>query len=134
MVKLVGEDNDIFEFISEELVSENGYDNIISADLYPAAGDSDDFMYGMHHFTSHHMLSSHKGSVRATLCIILYHNCIGVTQQTSVNKPYAHSFGNMRNQLPRPTELFFFMWNFCSLRQFYPKRKKCNGRRNVPIY
>lgn len=41
------EDNDIFEFISEELVSENGYDNIISADLYPAAGDSDDFMYGM---------------------------------------------------------------------------------------
>ncbi len=41
------EDNDIFEFISEELVRENGYDNIISADLYPAAGDSDDFMYGM---------------------------------------------------------------------------------------
>ena len=41
------EDNDIFEFISEELVSKNGYDNIISADLYPAAGDSDDFMYGM---------------------------------------------------------------------------------------
>ncbi len=41
------EDNDIYEFISSELVSENNYDNIISADLYPAAGDSDDFMYGM---------------------------------------------------------------------------------------
>ena len=41
------EDNDVFELISEELVKENGYDNIISADLYPAAGDSDDFMYGM---------------------------------------------------------------------------------------
>ena len=41
------EDNDIYEFISTELVSENNYDNIISADLYPAAGDSDDFMYGM---------------------------------------------------------------------------------------
>ncbi|HIL86867.1 MAG TPA: T9SS type A sorting domain-containing protein, partial [Candidatus Marinimicrobia bacterium] len=41
------EDNDVYEFLSEELVKENGYDNIISADLYPAAGDSDDFMYGM---------------------------------------------------------------------------------------
>ena len=41
------EDNDIYEFISEALVNENNYDNIISADLYPAAGDSDDFMYGM---------------------------------------------------------------------------------------
>ena len=41
------EDNEIYEFISSELVSENNYDNIISADLYPAAGDSDDFMYGM---------------------------------------------------------------------------------------
>ncbi len=41
------EDNAVFEFISEELVKENGYDNIISADLYPASGDSDDFMYGM---------------------------------------------------------------------------------------
>ena len=41
------EDNDIYEFITSELVSENNYDNIISADLYPAAGDSDDFMYGM---------------------------------------------------------------------------------------
>lgn len=41
------QDNEIFEFISSELVSENGYNNIISSDLYPAAGDSDDFMYGM---------------------------------------------------------------------------------------
>lgn len=41
------EDNNIYEFISEALVSENNYNNIISADLYPAAGDSDDFMYGM---------------------------------------------------------------------------------------
>ena len=41
------EDNEIYEFISAELVSENNFDNIISADLYPAAGDSDDFMYGM---------------------------------------------------------------------------------------
>ncbi|MFL2610080.1 MAG: M14 family zinc carboxypeptidase [Flavobacteriaceae bacterium] len=41
------DDDDIFQFISSALVSENNYDNIISADLYPAAGDSDDFMYGM---------------------------------------------------------------------------------------
>ena len=41
------EDNDVYEFITSELVSENNYNNIISADLYPAAGDSDDFMYGM---------------------------------------------------------------------------------------
>ena len=43
----ITEDDDIFQFISSALVSENNYDNIISADLYPAAGDSDDFMYGM---------------------------------------------------------------------------------------
>ncbi len=41
------DDDDIFQFISSALVSENNYNNIISADLYPAAGDSDDFMYGM---------------------------------------------------------------------------------------
>ena len=41
------EDNSIFEFISNSLVLENGYDNIISSELYPASGDSDDFMYGM---------------------------------------------------------------------------------------
>ena len=33
------EDNEIYEFISAELVSKNNFDNIISADLYPAAGD-----------------------------------------------------------------------------------------------
>ncbi len=36
----------LFQGISGELVSRNGFANIISADLYPAAGDSDDFMYG----------------------------------------------------------------------------------------
>ena len=41
------EDNDTFENISEFLVMDNGYQNILSSDLYPAAGDSDDFMYGM---------------------------------------------------------------------------------------
>ncbi|GAA0871888.1 hypothetical protein GCM10009117_10340 [Gangjinia marincola] len=35
-----------FEEISELMVQESGYANIISAGLYPAAGDSDDFMYG----------------------------------------------------------------------------------------
>ena len=41
------EDNEIFESISDLLVQENGYDNILSSELYPAAGDSDDFMYGL---------------------------------------------------------------------------------------
>lgn len=41
------EDNETFENISEFLVLDNGYQNILSSDLYPAAGDSDDFMYGM---------------------------------------------------------------------------------------
>ncbi|PKA83895.1 putative secreted protein (Por secretion system target) [Ulvibacter sp. MAR_2010_11] len=39
-------ENALFEGISEELVSQNGFDNIISSELYPAAGVSDDFMYG----------------------------------------------------------------------------------------
>jgi murein tripeptide amidase MpaA len=39
------EDN-LFETISSLMVSQNGYTNQISADLYPAAGDSDDWMYG----------------------------------------------------------------------------------------
>lgn len=39
-------ENTLFENISEELVSENGFNNMISSGLYPAAGDSDDFMYG----------------------------------------------------------------------------------------
>jgi len=40
-------ENDIFKAVSEYMVGDNNYNNIISADLYPAAGDSDDFMYGM---------------------------------------------------------------------------------------
>ncbi len=39
-------ENDLYEGISEELVSQNGFNNILSSELYPAAGDSDDFMYG----------------------------------------------------------------------------------------
>jgi carboxypeptidase T len=39
-------ENDLFQGISEELVSQNGFSNILSSGLYPAAGDSDDFMYG----------------------------------------------------------------------------------------
>ncbi len=39
-------ENDLFIEISEELVSRNGFSNILSSELYPAAGDSDDFMYG----------------------------------------------------------------------------------------
>ncbi len=39
-------ENDLFQGISEELVSQNGFNNILSSELYPAAGDSDDFMYG----------------------------------------------------------------------------------------
>ncbi len=39
-------EDDLFQGISGELVSRNGFTNMISADLYPAAGDSDDFMYG----------------------------------------------------------------------------------------
>jgi carboxypeptidase T len=41
------EDNEVFESISGLLVQQNGYENILSSELYPAAGDSDDFMYGM---------------------------------------------------------------------------------------
>ncbi len=39
-------ENDLFEGISTELVSRNGFSNMISTGLYPAAGNSDDFMYG----------------------------------------------------------------------------------------
>ena len=39
-------ENDLFQGISEELVSQNGFNNILSSELYSAAGDSDDFMYG----------------------------------------------------------------------------------------
>jgi len=40
-------DNNLYENISEIMVSKSGYNNIISSGLYPAAGDSDDFMYGL---------------------------------------------------------------------------------------
>ena len=39
-------DNSTYVEISGMMVAENGYNNMISAGLYPAAGDSDDFMYG----------------------------------------------------------------------------------------
>lgn len=39
-------DNSLYEGISAELVSQNSFANILSSELYPAAGDSDDFMYG----------------------------------------------------------------------------------------
>ncbi|MCT8341026.1 immune inhibitor A [Flavobacteriaceae bacterium TK19130] len=39
-------ENDLFVGISSELVSRNSMNNILSSELYPAAGDSDDFMYG----------------------------------------------------------------------------------------
>tara|TARA_R110000787_G_scaffold86285_6_gene184037 strand:- start:1067 stop:3463 length:2397 start_codon:yes stop_codon:yes gene_type:complete len=39
-------ENDLFVGISNELVSQNGFNNMISSGLYPAAGASDDFMYG----------------------------------------------------------------------------------------
>jgi len=39
-------EHDLFFGISEELVSQNGFNNMIASELYPAAGDSDDFMYG----------------------------------------------------------------------------------------
>lgn len=39
-------EDDLFRGISEELVSKNGFNNILSSELYAAAGDSDDFMYG----------------------------------------------------------------------------------------
>lgn len=40
------EDHELFESFTEYMVRENGYDNIQSSGLYPAAGDSDDWMYG----------------------------------------------------------------------------------------
>lgn len=39
------EDHDYFLGFTEEMVKYNGYANIISTDLYPASGDSDDWMY-----------------------------------------------------------------------------------------
>ena len=40
------EDNGYFEQLSGAMVRDNRYANIVSAGLYPASGDSDDFMYG----------------------------------------------------------------------------------------
>lgn len=39
-------DNNLYENISELMVSKSGYGNIIASQLTVAAGDSDDFMYG----------------------------------------------------------------------------------------
>lgn len=39
-------DNGYYEQLSETMVRDNGYANFVSAGLYPASGDSDDFMYG----------------------------------------------------------------------------------------
>ena len=39
-------ENQLFTDISALMVAENGYTNEISSELYPAAGDSDDWMYG----------------------------------------------------------------------------------------
>lgn len=38
-------DHSLFQAWSGQMVRDNGYANILSADLYPAAGDSDDYMY-----------------------------------------------------------------------------------------
>lgn len=43
---LITPENELFIGISSELVSQNNLNNILSSELYPAAGDSDDFMYG----------------------------------------------------------------------------------------
>lgn len=39
-------DNDLFLGFSTEMVSQNNYNNILSSELYPTSGSSDDFMYG----------------------------------------------------------------------------------------
>lgn len=39
-------DNGYYEQLSGAMVRENGYSNILSSGLFPASGDSDDFMYG----------------------------------------------------------------------------------------
>ena len=39
-------ENELFIAMTDELVSKNGYENIIGSDLYPASGVADDFMYG----------------------------------------------------------------------------------------
>lgn len=44
---VLSEDDSTFKTISSIMVAENKYTNQLSADLYPAAGGSDDFMYGL---------------------------------------------------------------------------------------
>lgn len=39
-------EENLFRTLGDELVSQNGFNNILSSELYAAAGDSDDFMYG----------------------------------------------------------------------------------------
>jgi murein tripeptide amidase MpaA len=39
-------DNDLYEAFTSYMVSQNGYTNEIASELYAAAGDSDDWMYG----------------------------------------------------------------------------------------
>lgn len=40
------EDHDLFTALTDEMTLYNNYTNVISSGLYPAAGDSDDWMYG----------------------------------------------------------------------------------------
>jgi len=49
-------DNNTFIGISSEMVSQNNFDNILSAELYLASGEADDFMYG--ETTSHSKIFS----------------------------------------------------------------------------
>ncbi len=42
-------DHELFEAISAEMVAGNGYNNMLGSELYPAAGNSDDFGYGYLH-------------------------------------------------------------------------------------
>ncbi|MEM7087734.1 MAG: M14 family zinc carboxypeptidase [Bacteroidota bacterium] len=43
---LATDEDALFDGVSEELVSRNGFSNMQASDLYPASGYSDDFMYG----------------------------------------------------------------------------------------
>jgi len=43
---VITQENDLFKAVGDELVSRNGFTNQLSSELYAAAGDSDDFMYG----------------------------------------------------------------------------------------
>lgn len=40
------EDHELFVELSELMISQNGYSGMLASELYPAAGNSDDFMYG----------------------------------------------------------------------------------------